>query len=407
MSKMIVFLLFIFLAPRSSGEDLIIRAGYLLDTQEGKWNKNQVFLIKNGRINKLNPQVIPKNVRTLDFSNNYLIPGLIDAHTHLFLDDSTFGKKFAKGLLAFCQSSSEKERMTLARRRSQTLLKMGFTSVRDLGNSGKDFHLEIDKSELRFYSSGPGHSPLLGQFPLGTSEDVIYGEYARLDEKTFQGLKKDQRSTLKIYADEDPNETLTSIDILKRWANKAHDLKLKVAAHAVHPRAIQNAIEAKVDSIEHGTFVTEAQLKLMSQKDIHWVPTTGSRVFLNTKLKVIQSEHVRHELELICKNIPIAHKLGVKITFGSDYYYSLEKWGLNFGEATLEALLYLHECGLTPIDVLRAATLNPAKLLGVMDLGQLKEGYMADFVVLENDPLSDLSTLKKPVGVYLAGAKIP
>lgn len=384
---------------------LLVRAGYVLDLEKGIWKKNQTLLVRQGRIIELNPKAVPPKTLELDLSQNYLIPGLIDAHTHLLLDDPTLGKNFAKGLLEFYKKNTIEERQLLASRRSHALMRSGFTSVRDLGNSGSEYIAKLKKSDLRFFSSGAGHAPQLGQFPRGTDDNIVFDEYARLDDESFKVLKKSDRSTLKLYADEDPNPTKTDQLILKKWVTRGKDLGMKVAAHAIYTSAIQTSIDAGVDSIEHGTYASTEQFKLMATKKIFWVPSTGTQILNNKKFLSLRSDHIPNELNLLCQKIPVAHKLGVKIVFGSDYYFSLEKWGISFGEATMAALLFLHKCGLPALEVIRSATSSAAKLMGISEIGSLEQGSWADFVVLKDDPLNDISSLERPLSVYLGGLK--
>ncbi|MFP5490944.1 MAG: amidohydrolase family protein [Bacteriovoracia bacterium] len=384
---------------------LLVRAGHVLDIENGIWKKNQTLLVREGRIVEVNPKSVPSKILELDLSQNYLIPGLIDAHTHLLLEDPTYGKDFAKGLLDFYKNNTIEERHMLANRRSHSLMKSGFTSVRDLGNSGSAYIAKLKKSDLRFYSSGAGHSPQMGQFPIGTEEKIVFDEYARLDDVSLSALKKSARSTLKLYADEDPNGTKTDQLILKKWVSRGKELGMKVAAHAIYSSAIQASIEAGVDSIEHGTYASIEQFKLMATKKIYWVPSTGTQMLNDKKFASMRSDHIPKELNLLCQKIPEAYKMGVRIVFGSDNYFSLEKWGISFGEATLAALLFLHKCGLPAIEVIRAATAYPSKLIGTSEIGRLEKGSWADFVVLKDDPLNDMASLARPVGVYLGGVK--
>lgn len=386
-------------------ETFLIRAGHILNVEDGVWRKDQIVLIHNGRIKTIGLNKIPTKLPVIDFSKNYIIPGLIDSHTHLFLDDPSYGKNYASGMQEFYKKNNLASRHLLATKRAQSLVSNGITTVRDLGQSGSKLIKKIRKSNLRFYSSGPGHTPQDGQLPKGTSNDIIFSEYARFDDKTFLNLRSNDRKTLKLYADEDPNPSLTNPDLLKKWANKGRELGLKIAIHAIFNSSIQSSIEAGASSIEHGTHVSQDQLNEMAKRHIYWVPSTGSAIFLNEKLKSVRSDHISNELKIICQKIPLANKSGVKIVFGSDFYYSTDAFGVSFGEAAIEALLYLNQCGLPAIEAIRSATLHSSHLLGISDVGRLEEGAWADFVVLKADPLTDMNNIKRPIGVYIGGKK--
>ncbi|MFO0002031.1 MAG: hypothetical protein ACK559_12950, partial [bacterium] len=125
------------------------------------------------------------------------------------------------------------------------------------------------------------------------------------------------RTTLKLYADEDPNPNLTEASLLKQWTRKGKKLGMKVTIHAILQPAIEASIEAGADSIEHGTYATADQFKRMAQKKISWVPSLGPRVLTFEKFKNHAPVHIFNELKLLCSKIPIAHKLGVRVVFGS------------------------------------------------------------------------------------------
>lgn len=385
--------------------DLIVKAGHVFDPVTGQWKKNQQLYIKSGKISSITEVTKENNQKVIDLGGFYLVPGLIDAHTHLFLADPTFEQDFSKGLLQFVTSTSLKDRKLLGEKRARSLLMQGFTAVRDLGNDGRLNEHDVS-SDLRIYSSGPGYVPKWGQFPPGTPDKIILQEYERLNANTFKQLDDFKQKTVKIYADEEPNETLTSPEVLRKWVKKAHENNLKVAVHGILPEAIQAAIDAKADSLEHGTALNESQMKQMAAQKMVWVPSMGSKVLTRPELKAIKPHHVSKELDLICSKILKARDMGVKMAFGSDNYFSLEKFKINFGESTMEALLFLSECHVSSSEILQMATLHAAELIGDKSLGDLKVGSYADFAVYKKDPLKDLSVLKNPYKVFKAGQEV-
>ena len=405
MKSSIFLIIFCFLGNKVLAQDLLVRGGLVLDPAEGKW-KRQDLLIEKGKIVSHDPKKITQKVSSLDLENHFIIPGLIDSHTHIFLEDPTNGHDFAQGLLKFYKTHTHSQRINLGKKRSLSLLKMGFSAIRDLGNDGGNDVLGVGRDGVRVFSSGPGYTPKLGQFPSGTPKEIIFKEYSSMDEYSLKLLKNHKFRTLKLYADEDPNPTITPLPLLKKWVERGKELGFRIAIHAILSSSIQNALDVKTDSLEHGTHLTEKQLKQMALQKTVWVPSTGPKILLDDRFKDIRPHHVSHELKLICSMIPIAHKLGVTMAFGSDYYYSLEK-DFSFGEATMEALLYFHECGLPSIEVLRMATIHGAKLIGDNALGNLNPGSYADFVVYKDDPIKNLSVLKTPFKVFKNGAEIP
>jgi imidazolonepropionase-like amidohydrolase len=396
---------FILFKGEAHSLDLIVRAGHVFDPVTGQWQKNQQLEIKSGKISSITKVIKENNQKVINLGDFYIVPGLIDAHTHLFLSDPTFEQDFSKGLLQFVTSTSHKDRKNLGEKRARSLLMKGFTAVRDLGNDGRLNKHDIN-SDLRIYSSGPGHVPKWGQFPPGTPDKIIFQEYERINPNTLKQLDDFKHITVKIYADEEPNETLTSPEVLKEWVKKAHENNLKVAVHGILPKAIQAAIDAKADSLEHGTALNESQMKQMAAQKMVWVPSMGSKVLTRPELKTIKPHHVSKELDLTCSKISKAKEMGVKIAFGSDNYFSLEKSGISFGESTLEALLFLSECNVSSSEILKMATLHAAELIGDKSVGDLKVGSYADFVVYKKDPLKDLTVLKSPYKVFKAGQEV-
>lgn len=378
----------------------VIKCGHLFDSISGTWKKNQILLIEEGRIREVNPEKIPSDAALLDFTDHFIVPGLIDSHTHLFLEDETFGQDMKLGLLNFVNEKSVRDREELGVQRGRSLLKAGFTSVRDLGNQGK---VDIEKIKKltylpRIFSSGPGFTPSLGQFPPGTSQSIIHSEYL------FYTDPLPSTDLIKVYADEDPNEMVTSPANLTKVINAAHAEKKKVASHASLTSAIDHSIEAGADTIEHGIFITDKQLQTMSEKSIIFVPTLADSLFLDPKLSSVKRSHAEGMTIRNCQNIRKAKARHVQIAFGSDNFFSLEKFGFSFGEATMRMLIEMEKCGLTRNEVLMSATSIAAKTAGREDeIGSLKKGAYADFIVLKKDPRATLLSLFFPHAVYKSG----
>ena len=358
----------------------LVKCGYLLETENGTWSKDQTLLLEDGIIFERNPKIIPAAATIVDYSDKYIIPGLIDAHTHVFLEDPTMGDDFSKGLLSFIKNTTDEERMEIGKKRLLSLQHSGFTSVRDLGNQGQVDVLNLKVKGSRLYSSGPGFSPRWGQFPPGTPEEILRKEYLNMNQDPPVIFPY---PLIKLYADEEPNTTITDLNLLRKWVDWAHKHSLKVAAHAILKKGISAALLANVDTIEHGTEATPGQLKGMAERNIILVPTYS------------------------CKLIKSSGNLNVETAFGSDNYFSREKEGIVFGEATLEMLIAFQKCGLSGGEILRMATISAAKTLGMeKKIGQLNRGAFADFIVMNKNPEKDLNELKFPVAIFQNGMKV-
>lgn len=395
-------------ASLNTSKMTLFKVGHLFDSKTGTWLLRQTLLIQNGKIISLNPKTLPNDVQVIDYQEAYVIPGLIDVHSHLFLEDPTYARDFPQGLLDFVKNSTEISRTNLGLKRGQSLLSTGFTSVRDLGNHGNVNIQSIkslqNNSMPRFFSSGPGYTPYQGQFPPGTSESVIQSEYSLISSVSI--TMKLNFDLIKVYADEDPNPNVMNAEVFKTMAQAAHSQNLKVAAHASLALGIQVAIDGDADTIEHGTEITKVQLQQMVKKGIIFVPTHADYLFMRKETLDLKQNYIAAHVEKTCQNMRLAQNLGVPIAFGSDNYFSLEKKGLEFGPATLAVLFAFHDCGLTSVEVLRAATFVAAKAMGLeTQIGSIEPNYHADFIVLRGDPTHDLQELKNPLAIYFNGQK--
>lgn len=388
---------------RKEAPYLAIHCGHLFDSEKGIWLKRQTLLIRDGVIEAINPSSLPERTVEIDHSREFIIPGLIDAHSHVFLEDPTYTGDFAKGLREFMANHSDEERKNLGEKRLQSLLKSGFTSVRDLGNQGGVQISGINSGGTRLFSSGPGFAPSEGQLPPGTPVELLRKEYLSLAGDPPRTFLYD---LVKVYADEDPNPNIARVEDIRKWVNWARAKGLKVAAHAILSPGIEVAISGGVDTLEHGTFVSDEQLKFMKKKSIIFVPTYADFLFLKPALKIHSKSHTRNVTGRTCSNIRRARALGVELAFGSDNYFSLESKGVSFGEGTLEILLGYPDCGLTPDEVIRSATFIAAKTMGKENVtGVLKAGAFADFIVLKKNPSDSLEILRDPEAVYQNGIR--
>ena len=388
--------------PDKGSEDLLIRCGHLLDPVNMTWLKNQSVLIRNGKVFEINPPVIPPGTRKLDYSEYFVIPGLVDAHTHVFLNDPTMGRDFSEGLLKFIKTTSRKERLKLGEARLNSLAWSGFTTVRDLGNMGSIKPEEFPQSGAKIYSSGPGFTPAEGQFPPGSKDET--GEYLPLKGTFPEGFSFD---LVKLYADEEPNPVIADQKTFTSWVKAARDKKLKVSAHAILQDGIKVAIAGNADSIEHGTEISPSMLHAMKKKGIIFVPTYAEVLFLKSALKKFRTSYVDEVTMKTCHNIRTASRMRVKLAFGSDNYFSLEDENISFGEGTLEVLLSYRNCGLSPMEILKIATSGAAETISSNNfIGRITPGSSGDFIVLKGNPAENLEELKRPAAVYLQGRKI-
>jgi imidazolonepropionase-like amidohydrolase len=381
---------------------VVLRAGHVLDVKTGKLLSDQQIVIEDGKIRSIGPAAEAKtnvDATRIDLPNATVLPGLIDAHTHL-----TGDPKFGYEQLAI---SLPRETLTGAKNARATL-QAGFTTVRNVGASGysdvalRDAINAGDVPGPRMLVSGPALSITGGH----CDNNLLPFEYHAVSDGVADGIAAVQhkvRENIKYGADlikvcatggvlsrgDDPQASQYTPEEMKAIVADAHRLGRKVAAHAHGAQGILWASEAGVDSIEHGSYIDDAGIAQMKKNGTYLVPTLylgdwflenaeRNRVpeFLLTKAKAV--------MPAARQNIARAFASGVKVAFGTD------------------AAVYPH--GLTPLQAVQAATVNAADLLGWSGkVGSLDPGAWADIIAVEGDPLKDITTLERVKFVMKGG----
>jgi imidazolonepropionase-like amidohydrolase len=395
---------------------IVVKAGKLLDVTKGSYIENAAIWIEGDRVKEVGRFAevqthAPKDAKLIDLSHSTVLPGLIDCHTHLMARIPGGPDGYTLNLATKSQAFRALEGAYDAR----ITLEAGFTTVRDVENEGSDYaDVALRDAINQGLAEGPrmqvatraiaavgqynpfGVSPDLTDFPTG-AQMVSGVEEARRAAREQIGHGAD---LLKVYADWD-RPTLT-VDEMRVVVEEAHKQGRKVAAHAYTPEGIQNALNAGVDSIEHGNDADRATLELMKQKNAYWVLTKGH---FRDRLKTTTDPRVRAEYEKTLQrareNIAIARELGIKIANGFDPS-SANAHGKNADE-----IVTAIELGLPPIEAIRAATLNAADLMGWQDrVGAVEPGKYADMIAVDGDPLADISVLQNVKFVMKGGVVV-
>jgi len=395
---------------------IVVKAGKLLDVGKGSYVENAAIWIEGDRIKEAGRFAdiqlhAPKDAKLIDLSQFTVLPGLIDCHTHIMARIPSGPDGYTLNLATKTQAFRALEGAYDAR----ITLQAGFTSVRDVENEGSAYaDVALRDAINEGLAEGPrmqvatraiaavgqynpfGVSPDLTDFPTG-AQMVSGVDEARRAAREQIGHGAD---LIKVYADWDyPTLTTQEMQVVVEEAHKQHR---KVAAHAYTPEGIRNALNAGVDSIEHGNNADRPTLELMKQKNAYWVLTKGHfRDRLKTETNPRIRKYLEDTLQHARENIAIARELGVKIANGFDPA-SAEAHGKNADE-----IVTATELGLTPIEALRAATINAADLMGWQDrVGTLEPGKFADLIAVDGDPLVDISVLQNVKFVMKGGAAI-
>ena len=391
----------------------VIRAGRLFDSEQGVFLPARDIVVKGNLIEDVGENLpVPKDARVIDLRAYTVLPGLIDAHTHLlYLEDPRNGLSM-EGIKSLTMEGTTLRALHGAGR-ARTFLAAGITTVRDLGNSGRfgDVALRtaINDGSVdgpRMYVSGPGLSPEGGQFP------GLQFDYRRIAEEEYRVVRGPQdaaiavrenvtygANVIKIYSNNTPNRTLLSLEEMRAIVAEAHLLNVKVAAHATSDQAVRRAVDAGVDSIEHGYELKDETIKLMKQGVVALVPTDGDTVTMKMYFERAARVNTPPTQALIQQMLGVAHNriqravaAGVTIVSGSDMYIDL---GIPQGEAARRVLFAYREAGMEPAQILQSATINAARLIGEKRIGVIKKAAFADLVAVDGDPVKDFNCLEK------------
>lgn len=392
---------------------ILVKAGKLLDVRNGGYVQNVAIWIEGDRIKEVGPlsQIqshAPANTDIIDLSRATVLPGLIDCHTHLMMRSSEGPDAYVLDLVKKSQAFRALEGAADAR----ITLNAGFTGVRDVENEGSGYSdIALRDAVKQGLVEGPRMQvatraiAAVGQYnPFGVSPDLLnFPTGAQM----VSGLEEARRAVreqighgadlIKVYADW-THPTLT-VDEMRVIVEEAHKQDRKVAAHATTPEGIKNAVTAGVDSIEHGHGADRHAIEMIKEKGIFLVPTVG------VIDQIVENAPPVHPgldrlLQSIQQEIQLALRFGVKIASGFDASES-RLHGKNAIE--LQALV---KRGLSPIDAIRAATLNAAELMGwQQDIGAIEAGKYGDLIAVSGDPLTDITVLQK-VAFVMKGGKV-
>lgn len=389
-----------------------IKCGKLIDGKSDKPMENVIVLVEGNKIKEVGKNVtIPSNASLIDLSNATVLPGLIDAHTHVLLQGDITSEDYDAQLL----KESIPYRTLRAAVACKTALMNGFTTLRDLETEGA-MYADVDLKKA--INNGVIDGPRMFVATRAISTTGRYGlsnrDYAwelRMPKgvQEITGADEARRAVreqvsygadwIKIYADGSyyrlPDGSFRSIpnfstDEINAIGDQARTLRKRLSAHAVTRDGILYAINAGASSIEHGFAMDDECIKVMVQKGIYWCPTIYVIVYVAEGRAAAGNAINKIMLEMFPTVFNKALKAGVKIAFGTD------AGGFDWKENQAKEFSYMVKWGMTPMQAIKSATSVAADLLDQSGkLGEISAGAFADIVAVKEDPLKDIGVLEK------------
>lgn len=371
---------------------VVVRAGHVIDVENGRAIPDQSILIEDGKITAVGDRVVvPDGTPVIDLSDSYVMPGLMDAHVHLAMTTmpgasiNDHGSYYYTGLI---ETTAFRAIQGVAH--AQSMLDAGFVWLKDIGNNALYADVELRRAIEGGWIPGPNIiatgriiAPFGGQFQMqpekpGLGNPEYY--YADSPGEIRKAVRENIHygaGAIKLVTDNQPY--FYSVEEIRAAVEEAGDVGFTVAAHAYADEAIRRAVEAGVASVEHGNRPSDETLQLMAEKGTFLV---------GTDFPASASSQAAWE-RIVARNRR-ALAAGVKMAFGSDVVYSRPGW--TRGELTLEFLDSFTAAGFPNGLILQMLTMNNGELLRV-NSGQIAEGFNADLVAMDANPLDDVHVL--------------
>lgn len=399
----LVIIIFVLAGFQTAAQVTAIKAGKIVLPETGATLNNQIILVEGARIKAVGPNIqIPAGAAVIDLSNSTVLPGLFDCHAHMAMLVNRKGRE--RGSLYFYDLTyTTAERTIQAVVNSRDMLEAGFTTIRDIGNDGNyiatDLRKAIDAGLIpgpTIINAGRIIAPFGGQYKLQPERPKL-GEPEYFYADTRDEMRKAVRENIqfgarviKIVVDDQPY--IYSVDDIKYIIEEAARGGLKVAAHCVTEQGARNASEAGVASIEHGFTMSNETLELAKKNKVVLVGTDFTeKAWLAYE---IPPEAAKRLHAASVDRLQRAYKIGVTLAFGSDLvFYAPDETRGTWAMSQIETFI---EAGIPNQIILQSMTTNAAQLLGVEKTrGTIKPDQFADMIATSENPLDNISTLKK------------
>src|SRR5437762_40488 len=383
---------------------IVIRAGMLIDCKSGEPRHDQVIIVRGDRIESVSDASStkpPTGATVIDLSKATVLPGLIDSHTHIFLQGEDPAQGGYDDNILKQGIALRAARATVSVRRA---LEQGFTTLRDVETEGAGYgDVEIKQAIEAGYVPGPRlfvstrAISTTGGYPLeGYAPELDMPKGAQLIDGPVEARKAAREQLdhgadwIKVYMthrswmDKQGNlvsqPTLT-VEELKAIVDEVHGWQKKVACHAYNGIGLQRALDGGCDSIEHGLEITDAQAAQMAKQGTWYCPTLAAYYHDWAPEDTPEGRRDRKRVDVHGASVLKAVKAGVRIVFGTDI------GGIEWTEQMAQEFSRLTEFGLTPMAAIQAATSRAAEMLDAKgELGAIAPGAFADVIAVSGDP---------------------
>ncbi|HWZ53957.1 MAG TPA: amidohydrolase family protein [Candidatus Acidoferrales bacterium] len=398
------------IAIPTHAQTVAIRAGNLIDPATGSVAKNQIILIKDQKITDVGPNVaIPSGAQVIDLSNEWIMPGIMDSHTHVTFLLPDMSTPLEENYLEVGRGMRVLQGLKIA----QTLLNAGITTIRDVGNEAGYASVDVRNAINKGWFTGPTIltsgkiiAPFGGQ-SSGTPPEVgPIWRYEYIDADGPQEIRKAVRENIFYGADliklvSDNSDYFYSEDEIRAAADEAHKAGRALAVHCYKKEEANNVINGGADSLEHGWHLTDAQLQLMKSKGTFLAGTE----FPEAHFVAGGYPDGKAVSAAALDRLHRAYLIGVKLVFSTDIVSAMP--GESRADMTWDYLAGWRTAGVPNAAVLKAMTTNAAELLRIQkERGAITAGLYADIIAMPANPLDDTEALRKVNFVMKNGAVV-
>jgi len=401
----------------------VIRAGVLIDGESGSARRNQIIIIRGNRVSEVSDAAsarIPAGAEVIDLSNATVLPGLIDAHTHIFLqgeepDQGGYDIQLLKYPAAFRAA-----RATVSVRRA---LEQGFTTLRDMETEGAGYgDVGIKQAIEGGYIPGPRlfistrAISTTGGYPLeGYAPEIEVPKGLQIVDGPVEARKAAREQLdhgadwIKVYMThrswvgkdgELASQPTLTLEELRAVVDETHGWGKKVACHSYSGIGMQRALDGGCDSIEHGLVLTDGQIAQMIKQGTWLCATLSVYYYDSSPADSPEGQRDRKRVSSHEESFRKAVKAGVKIAFGTDI------GGIPWTDSIAQEFPRMVEFGMSPMQAIQSATSRAAELLEMKGkLGTIAPGAYADIIAVSGDPLADIKILGN-VGFVMKDGKV-